>query len=156
VFVVLQQHSHSNAYSQQYRSVVAMIRLVNSAQQKAAFFNDQSGVLHWFRLKTSTELYVEDASVSKTTWTSSDRQQQARYSRLECHLRRRCVDRIIGITSTNKTVLQLLSRIICVVVVIEPTPIHSIAYIHHPATPTKLIFSKHVQRKINKTENVIF
>jgi hypothetical protein len=40
------------------------------------------------------------------------------------------------ITSINKVVHQLISRIICVVVVIEPTPIHSIAYIHHPATPT--------------------
>jgi hypothetical protein len=41
--------------------------------------------------------------------------------------------------STNKIVHQLLSRIICVVVVIEPTPIHSIAYIHHPATPTRVM-----------------
>jgi hypothetical protein len=36
---------------------------------------------------------------------------------------------------TNKIVHQLLSRIICVMVVMDPTPIHSIAYIHHPATP---------------------
>jgi hypothetical protein len=27
VFVAMQQHSHSNAYAQKYRSVVAMIRL---------------------------------------------------------------------------------------------------------------------------------
>jgi hypothetical protein len=33
---------------------------------------------------------------------------------------------------------RLMSRIICVVVVIEPAPIHSIAYIHQPATPTVL------------------
>jgi hypothetical protein len=38
------------------------------------------------------------------------------------------------ITSINKVVHQLISRIICVVVVIEPIPIHSIAYIHLPAT----------------------
>jgi hypothetical protein len=45
-----------------------------------------------------------------------------------------CIDCITGITNTNKIVHRLLSRIICVVIVIEP--IHSIAYIHHPATPT--------------------
>jgi hypothetical protein len=30
-----------------------------------------TGVLYWVRLKTSTELYVEDASVSKLTWSSA-------------------------------------------------------------------------------------
>jgi hypothetical protein len=40
------------------------------------------------------------------------------------------------ITSVNKVMHQLISRIICVMVVIEPTPIHPIAYIYHPATPT--------------------
>jgi hypothetical protein len=59
--------------------------LVNSAQQRTAFFNDPTGILYRVRLKTSRERYVEDASVSKTTWTSSDREQQARSSRLECH-----------------------------------------------------------------------
>jgi hypothetical protein len=43
------------------------------------------------------------------------------------------------ITSINKVVHQLISRNICVVVVIEPTPIHTIAYIHHPATPHNLL-----------------
>jgi hypothetical protein len=37
-----------------------------------------------------------------------------------------------SITSINKIVHQLISRIICVVVVIEPTPIHSIANIQQP------------------------
>jgi hypothetical protein len=58
VFVAIQQHTHSNAYTQQYRSVVAMIRLSNSAQQRTAFSNYPTGVLYWVRLKTSTELYV--------------------------------------------------------------------------------------------------
>jgi hypothetical protein len=62
--------------------------LVNSAQQRKAFSNDPTGVLYWVRLKASTELYMEDASVSTATRTSSDCQQQARSSRLECHLRR--------------------------------------------------------------------
>jgi hypothetical protein len=53
-------------------------------------------------------------------------------------LKKECVDCITGNTSTNKIVHQLLSKIICVVDVIEPTPIHSIAYIHHPATPTHI------------------
>jgi hypothetical protein len=39
------------------------------------------------------------------------------------------------ITSINIVVHVLVSRIICVVV-IEPTPIRSITYIHHPATLT--------------------
>jgi hypothetical protein len=58
---------------------------------------------------------VEDSSVIKTTWSS----QQAR---TDC------------ITSINEVLHQSVSRIICVVVVIEPTPIHSIAYIQHPET----------------------
>jgi hypothetical protein len=37
------------------------------------------------------------------------------------------------LTSVSKVVHQLISGIICVVVVIEPTKIH--AYIHHTATP---------------------
>jgi hypothetical protein len=36
-------------------------------------------------------------------------------------LKKKCVDCITSITSTNKTVHQLLSRIICVLVIIEPT-----------------------------------
>jgi hypothetical protein len=51
----------------------------------------------------------------------------------------KCVDCITGIMSTNKIVHKLLSRIICVVFVIEHTPIHCIAYIHHPAAPTNLM-----------------
>jgi hypothetical protein len=84
---------------------------------------------------TTIEMYVEDASVNKTTRTSSDRQQQGRSSRLVSR-KKKYVDCITGITSTNKIVHRLLSRIICVVVIIEPTQIHSIAYIHHPATLT--------------------
>jgi hypothetical protein len=55
---------------------------------------------------------------SKSTWTSLDAS-----SRQE-------------LQGSNKIVHRLLPRIICVVVVIEPTPKHSIAYIHHPATRT--------------------
>jgi hypothetical protein len=47
---------------------------------------------------------------SKTTRTSSDLQQKTRSSRLECQSE--CVDCITGITSTNKIVYWLLSRII--------------------------------------------
>jgi hypothetical protein len=56
-------------------------------------------------------------------------------------LQKMCVDCITGITSSNKIVHQLLSILIYVVVVIEPTPIHSIAYIHHPGTSYKLVTS---------------
>jgi bifunctional ADP-heptose synthase (sugar kinase/adenylyltransferase) len=31
--------------------------------------------------------------------------------------------------------IAILSRIDCVVIIKEPTPIHSIAYIHYPTTP---------------------
>jgi hypothetical protein len=51
-------------------------------------------------------------------------------------LEKKCVDCITGITSTNKIVHRLISRIICVVVVIEPTPIHFVAHIH-PSNPHK-------------------
>jgi hypothetical protein len=45
---------------------------------------------------------------------------------------------VLIVSSVNKVVDQLVSRIIRVVVVIEPTPIHSIACIYHPAAPTNL------------------
>jgi hypothetical protein len=72
---------------------------------------------------------VEGASVSKLTgavhWLVAVRIDKAQEeARTDC------------IASVNKVVHQLLSRIICVVVVIEPTLIHSIAYIHHQTTPT--------------------
>jgi hypothetical protein len=72
---------------------------------------------------------VEDASVSKTTWTSAE-------VIINQHLQGSSVTseeaRTDCITSINKVVHQLISRIICVVVVIEPTPIQSITYIQQP------------------------
>jgi hypothetical protein len=78
---------------------------------------------------------VEDASVRKMTRTSSGRQ----IFKARVPLKKKCLDCITGITTTNKIVNRILSRIICVAVVIEPIPIHSIAYIHHPATLTQCI-----------------
>jgi hypothetical protein len=43
-------------------------RKINNLSRLSAYY--PTGVLYWIRLKTSTELYVEDASVSKTTGTS--------------------------------------------------------------------------------------
>jgi hypothetical protein len=57
-------------------------------------------------------------------------------------VKEKCVDGIAGMTSTNKIVHRLLSRIICVVVVMEPAPIHSIAYIQQPATATRILHAQ--------------
>jgi hypothetical protein len=101
--------------------------LVKSAQQRTAFSNDQTGVLYRVRLKTSTEIYKEDASVSKDDSDQYRPSAEGKIFKARMSLKKKCVDCITGIKSTSRIVHRLLSRIIWVVVVIEPWPIHSIA-----------------------------
>jgi hypothetical protein len=83
-----------------------------------SFSNDPTWVLYCICLKTSTEIYVEDASVSKVQ-TASSRQDLRGSSVTSEEARTACI------TSVNKVLHQLISRMICVVVVIEPTPIYT-------------------------------
>jgi hypothetical protein len=110
--------------------------LENSAQQRTAFCNDPTEVLYWIRLKASTEIYTDNACYQDDL-DEFRRQQQAR---ARVSLNKKCVDCITGITGTNKIMHRLLPRIICVVLVMEPTPKYSIAYMHYPANHTTVFF----------------
>jgi hypothetical protein len=83
--------------------------LVNSAQQRTAFSNDPTGVLYSVHLKTSREIYVVETSVSTMTWTSADANSEQDLQGSSATLEEAQTD---CITSVNKVLQQLISRII--------------------------------------------
>jgi hypothetical protein len=83
--------------------------LVNRTQQRTAFSNDPTGVLHRIHLRTSGERYVVETSVSTTTWTSTDANSEQDLQGSSVTSEEAQTD---CIASVNKAVQQLISRII--------------------------------------------